>query len=250
MGSENADLPSFIVFSTGKKGPSGGNSNWGAGFLPSVHNGTIFRTSGDPVLFLSNPPGVDSQIQRDSLDTLRTLNEQHLGAMNDPEIATRINSFEMAYRMQSSAPELMDLSKESPQTLEMYGAEPGKASFANSCLLARRMVERGVRFVQIFHEAWDQHGTLVKDLTKNCHDTDRSLRRVDQGPQAAPVSSEDTLIIWGGEFRPYADGPGRQRWPRPPPPTASAIGWPAAARSKAASPSAKSDVIRLQPHPR
>src|SRR5437773_3518596 len=160
LGSESQDLPAFVVFSTGAKGPSGGSSNWGAGFLPSVYQGVLFRSVGDPVLYLSNPKGVDQQIQRDSLDTIKRLNQKHLDVVGDPEIATRINSFEMAYRMQSSAPELMDLSKEPKHILDLYGAEPGKGSFANSCLLARRMVERGVRFVEIFHEAWDQHGNL------------------------------------------------------------------------------------------
>ncbi|HZL35215.1 MAG TPA: DUF1501 domain-containing protein [Tepidisphaeraceae bacterium] len=199
LGSENSELPAFIVFSTGSKGPSGGASNWGAGFLPSVHQGVVFRNSGDPVLYLSNPPGVDRQIQRDSLDTIRALNEQHLAASGDPEIATRINSFEMAYRMQSSAPELMDLAQEPASVLEMYGAEPGKASFANSCLLARRMIERGVRYVQLFHEAWDQHGNLVVDLKKNCHNTDRASAALVKDLKQRGLL-EDTLIIWGGEF--------------------------------------------------
>ncbi|HET6246795.1 MAG TPA: DUF1501 domain-containing protein [Tepidisphaeraceae bacterium] len=199
LGSENSELPAFVVFSTGKKGPSGGASNWGAGFLPSVHQGVVFRNSGDPVLYLSNPPGIDREIQRDSLDTLRALNEQHLGVVGDPEIATRINSFEMAYRMQSSAPELMDISQESPHVLEMYGAEPGKASFANSCLLARRMIERGVRYVQLFHEAWDQHGNLTADLKKNCEDTDRASAALVKDLKQRGLL-EDTLIIWGGEF--------------------------------------------------
>jgi hypothetical protein len=199
LGSESQDLPAFVVFSTGAKGPSGGASNWGAGFLPSVYQGVMFRSVGDPVLYLSNPKGVDQQIQRDSLDVIKRLNQKHLDVVGDPEIATRINSFEMAYRMQSSAPELMDLTKEPKHILEMYGAEPGKSSFANTCLLARRLVERGVRFVQIFHEAWDQHGNLKKDLEKNCRDTDR--------PCAALIKDlkdrgmlEDTLVIWGGEF--------------------------------------------------
>jgi len=199
LGSESQDLPAFVVFSTGAKGPSGGASNWGAGFLPSVYQGVMFRSVGDPVLYLSNPKGVDQQIQRDSLDTIKRLNQKHLDVVGDPEIATRINSYEMAYRMQSSAPELMDLSKEPKHILEMYGAEPGKSSFANTCLLARRLAERGVRFVQIFHEAWDQHGNLKKDLEKNCRDTDR--------PCAALIKDlkdrgmlEDTLVIWGGEF--------------------------------------------------
>src|SRR5205809_3763938 len=173
LGSESAELPAFVVFSTGTKGTSGGASNWGCGFLPSMYQGVMFRNTGDPVMYLSNPKGVDDKLQRDSLDSIRRLNEMKLGDMGDPEIATRINSFEMAYRMQSSAPELMDLSKEPKHILEMYGAEPGKSSFANSCLLARRLVERGVRFVQTFHEAWDQHGNLTKDLKKNYQDTDR-----------------------------------------------------------------------------
>jgi hypothetical protein len=199
LGSESQDLPAFVVFSTGSKGPSGGASNWGAGFLPSVYQGVMFRSVGDPVLYLSNPKGVDQQIQRDSLDTIKRLNQKHLDVVGDPEIATRINSFEMAYRMQSSAPELMDLSKEPKHVLEMYGAEPGKSSFANTCLLARRLVERGVRFVQIFHEAWDQHGNLTKDLKKNCQDTDRPCAALIKDLKERGML-DDTLVIWGGEF--------------------------------------------------
>ncbi|HUR55765.1 MAG TPA: DUF1501 domain-containing protein, partial [Gemmataceae bacterium] len=174
-------------------------SNWGCGFLPTVHNGVLFRSAGDPVLFLSNPPGIDPKTQRDSLDTLRALNQKRLGATGDPEIATRISSFEMAYRMQSSAPELMDLSKEPKSVLELYGAEPGKPSFANTCLLARRLVERGVRFVQVFHEAWDQHGGLVGGLKKNCLDTDRPAAALIRDLKARGMLDE-TLVIWGGEF--------------------------------------------------
>src|SRR5882724_1214775 len=174
LGSESSDLPAYVVFSTGTKGTSGGASNWGSGFLPSTYQGVMFRNTGDPVMYLSNPKGIDDQLQRDSLDSIRRLNQIHLGDVGDPEIATRINSFEMAYRMQTSAPELMDISKEPKKVLEMYGAEPGKSSFANNCLLARRLVERGVRFVQLYHEAWDQHGALVKDLKKNCIDTDKA----------------------------------------------------------------------------
>jgi hypothetical protein len=199
LGSESSDLPSFVVFSTGKKGTSGGSSNWGAGFLPSLYQGVLFRNTGDPVLYLSNPRGIDAQLQRDSLDTLRQLNEMRLGQVGDPEIATRINSFEMAYRMQSSGPELMDLSKESKETLEMYGAEPGKGTFATSCLMARRLVERGVRFVQIFHEAWDQHGNLTKDIKQNCIDTDRASAALIKDLKARGML-DDTLVIWGGEF--------------------------------------------------
>jgi len=164
LGSESRDLPGFVVFSSGAKGPSGGNSNWGSGFLPTVYSGVPFRGAGDPVLYLSNPPGVDDAIQRASLDSLRRLNSMRLGVVGDPEIATRISSFEMAYRMQSSAPELIDLADEPKHILELYGAEPGKSSFANNCLLARRLIERGVRFVELFHESWDQLGNLKKDL--------------------------------------------------------------------------------------
>ncbi len=199
LGSESQDLPAFVVFSSGKKGPSGGSSCWGSGFLPTVYQGVQFRGSGDPVLYLSNPPGVDADLQRDSLDSIRKLNEMRLGAMGDPEIETRINSFEMAFRMQASAPELMDLSKESQATLDLYGAVPGKPSFANNCLLARRLVERGVRFVQLYHEAWDQHGNLVKDITTNCKDTDQASAALVMDLKQRGLLQE-TLVIWGGEF--------------------------------------------------
>lgn len=199
LGSESRDLPAFVVFSSGKKGPSGGNSCWGSGFLPTVHQGVQFRSSGDPVLYLSNPEGVDAELQRDTLDTVRKMNERRQQLTGDPEIATRINSYEMAFRMQTSAPELMDLSKEPKHVLEMYGAEPGKPSFANNCLLARRLVERGVRFVQLFHEAWDQHGNLVKDIAQNCKDTDQaSAALVKDLKQRGLLDS--TLVVWGGEF--------------------------------------------------
>jgi len=199
LGSETHDLPAFVVFSSGSKGPSGGNSCWGSGFLPTVYQGVQFRSVGDPVLYLSNPRGVDRQLQRASLDSIRRLNQMRLNATGDTEIATRINSFEMAFRMQTSAPELMDISKESQQILEMYGAEPGKPSFANNCLLARRLVERGVRFVQLFHEAWDQHGNLVKDLRKNCQDTDQACAALIKDLKQRGMLN-DTLVIWGGEF--------------------------------------------------
>src|SRR5712691_10577210 len=199
LGSESRDLPAFVVFSSGAKGPSGGDSCWGSGFLPTVYQGVQFRSTGDPVLYLSNPRGVDKELQRDSLDTLRSLNQAHLDAIGDPEIATRINSFEMAFRMQTSAPELMDFSKEPKHILEMYGAEPGKPSFANNCLLARRLVERGVRFVQLFHESWDQHSALVKDITTNCHDTDKPSAALVQDLKQRGLLN-DTLVLWGGEF--------------------------------------------------
>ncbi|OHE84462.1 MAG: sulfatase, partial [Verrucomicrobia bacterium RIFCSPLOWO2_12_FULL_64_8] len=199
LGSETKDLPSFVVFSSGSKGPSGGNSCWGSGFLPTVYQGVQFRTGGDAVLYLSNPPGVDEQLQRDTLATVNSLNKMKLNESGDPEISTRISSFEMAYRMQSSAPDLMDFSKESQATLDMYGAQPGKPSFANNCLLARRLIERGVRFVQLYHEAWDQHDKLVEDITKNCHDTDQASAALIQDLKQRGLL-EDTLVIWGGEF--------------------------------------------------
>ena len=199
LGSEAEDLPAFVVFSTGKKGPSGGNSCWGSGFLPTVHQGVQFRASGDPVLYLSNPEGVDAQLQRESLDSIRRLNQMKLDDVGDPEIATRINSYEMAFKMQTSAPDLMDISKEPKHILEMYGAEPGKPSFANCLLLARRMAERGVRFTQIFHEAWDQHGALVKDITQNCKDTDQACAALITDLKQRGML-DDTLVVWGGEF--------------------------------------------------
>jgi hypothetical protein len=199
LGSEAKDLPAFVVFSSGKKGPSGGNSCWGSGFLPTVYQGVQFRSSGDPVLYLSNPKGVDAAEQRETLDSINSLNKMHQDVTGDPEIATRINSFEMAFRMQTSAPELMDITKESKETLALYGAEPGKPSFANNCLLARRLVERGVRFVQLYHEAWDQHDHLVEDISENCRDTDQACAGLIQDLKQRGML-DDTLVIWGGEF--------------------------------------------------
>ncbi len=199
LGSQSRDLPGFVVLNSAKKGTSGGASNWGCGFLPTVYQGVPFRNQGDPVLFLSNPAGIDAQTQRDSLDTLAELNRLRLDVVGDPEIATRINSFELAYKMQTSAPDLMDISGESPATLDMYGAVPGQPSYANNCLLARRLVERGVRFVQLFHEAWDHHGGLTKGLKEQTGLTDK--------PSAALIKDlkqrgllDETLVIWGGEF--------------------------------------------------
>ena len=199
LGSESKDLPAFVVFSTGKKGPSGGNSCWGSGFLPTSHQGVQFRSTGDPVLYLSNPAGVDSELQQDSLESIKRLNQMRLDTTGDPEIATRIASYEMAYRMQMSAPGVMDLTQEPKHILDMYGADPAKPSFANTVLLARRLSEKGVRFVQIFHEAWDQHGSLVKDITQNCKDTDQACAALIQDLKQRGML-DDTLVIWGGEF--------------------------------------------------
>ena len=199
LGSESRDLPGFVVLSSGEKGPSGGSSNWGSGFLPTVYQGVPFRSAGDPVLYLSNPPGVDDELQYDSIQALKELNGMRLEIKGDPEIATRINSFEIAYRMQSSAPELVDFSDEPQHILDMYGVEPGKPSFANNCLLARRLIERGVRFVELFHESWDQHTKLVASLTRNCANTDQASAALIKDLKRRGLL-EDTLVIWGGEF--------------------------------------------------
>jgi len=199
LGSEGRDLPGFVVFSTGQKGTSGGAANYGCGFLPTGHQGVPFRGQGDPVLYLSNPPGVDAGMQRASIDAVQALNRQHLDAVGDPEIATRINNFELAYRMQSSAPDLMNLAGETPETLAMYGAEPGKSSYANACLLARRLVERGTRFVQVFHEAWDHHGGLTSGLKEQCARTDKASAALVKDLKRRGLL-DDTLVIWGGEF--------------------------------------------------
>lgn len=198
LGSESQDLPAFVVLSSGG-GTSGGAANWGCGFLPTVYQGVPFRRSGDPILYLANPPGITPSMQRKSLDTLRKLNQQRLDVVGDPEISTRINSFEMAYRMQTSAPELMDISKETPETLAMYGAEVGKSSFANNCLLARRLVERGVRFVQLFHEAWDHHSDVYGGVKTQCKNTDRAAAALVTDLKRRGLL-EDTLVVWGGEF--------------------------------------------------
>ncbi|MBX7211620.1 MAG: DUF1501 domain-containing protein [Verrucomicrobiaceae bacterium] len=199
LGTENQDLPGYVVMQSGAKGPSGGLSNFGCGFLPTVYAGVPFRSAGDPVLFLSNPKGIDDRTQRDSLDVLKQLNEERLGVTGDPEIATRVNSFELAYRMQHTAPELMDISKEPKHILDMYGAKPGEASFANNCLLARRLVESGVRFVQLFHEAWDHHGGLVEGLKTQCGLTDKPCAALIRDLKQRGLL-DDTLVVWGGEF--------------------------------------------------
>src|SRR5262249_30682492 len=157
-------LPGFVVLQSGPRGPRGGAALWSSGFLPTTYQGVPFRSVGDPILDLASPQGITPERQRQSLGALRDLHLRRLTVTGDPEIATRIASYEMAYRMQSSAPELMDLSKEKPETLAMYGAVPGKPSFANNCLLARRLVERGVRFVQLYHTDWDHHGGKGADL--------------------------------------------------------------------------------------
>src|SRR5262245_7554894 len=198
LGCETQELPAFVVL-TSAGGTSGGAGNWGCGFLPTIYQGVAFRRTGDPILSLSNPRGITREIQRRTLDSLKAINEHHVSLTGDPEIATRINSFEMAYRMQESAPELMDLTKESDGTLAMYGAEPGKNSYANNCLLARRLIERGVRFVQLFHEAWDHHSEVVKGVKLQSKNTDQATAALIKDLKQRGLLA-DTLVIWGGEF--------------------------------------------------
>lgn len=198
LGAETTDLPAFVVMSTGA-GISGGSANWSSGFLPTVYTGVRFRNQGDPILDVSSPAGVDSRLQRDSLDLIGTLNRRRLESDGDPEIAARISAYEMAYRLQTSAPELMDLKQESKATLEMYGADPDKPSFARACLLARRMIERGVRFVNIYHEGWDAHSDVVGNLKNNCGATDKATAALVKDLKQRGLL-EDTLVIWGGEF--------------------------------------------------
>ncbi|HEY3939416.1 MAG TPA: DUF1501 domain-containing protein [Bryobacteraceae bacterium] len=204
LGSECKDLPGFVVLISGENQPDGGKACWGSGFLPSVYQGVEFRSQGDPVLFLTNPEGVSARTRRESLDLLKSLNEAHLASNGDPEILTRIASYEMAYRMQSSVPELADISKEPASVHELYGTEPGKKSFANNCLLARRLVERGVRFVQLYHRGWDNHGTsshddIVNRLPSLCEETDRAAAALVADLKQRGLL-DSTIVVWGGEF--------------------------------------------------
>ncbi len=198
LGAETQELPAFVVMSTGS-GLSGGSALWSSGFLPTVYTGTRFRNQGDPILNLGNPDGVDARLQRDTIDLIRALNERQLAQVGDPEIATRIANYEMAFRLQTSAPELMDLRNESKETLELYGCDPTKASFARACLLARRMIERGVRFVNIYHEGWDAHSDVAGNVKNNCAKTDQASAALVMDLKRRGLL-DDTLVIWGGEF--------------------------------------------------
>jgi hypothetical protein len=198
LGAETSDLPAFVVMSTGA-GISGGAANWSSGFLPSVYSGVRLRNQGDPILNVTSPSGIDARLQRDSLDLVGALNRQRLSVEGDPEIATRIASYEMAYRLQTSAPELMDLRGESKSTLDMYGVDPAKPTFARACLLARRMIERGVRFVNIYHEGWDAHNDVIGNLKTNCGATDRACAALVKDLKQRGLLDE-TLLVWGGEF--------------------------------------------------
>jgi len=203
IGSESQDLPGFVVLQSGPRGPRGGAPNWGSGFLPTAYQGVPFRAVGDPILDLRNPAGIDARRQAEAVAAIRDLNSARLADTGDSEIATRIASYEMAYRMQTSAPELMDITKESKATLELYGAEPGGSSFANNCLLARRLVERGVRFVQLYHTSWDHHGGPGEDLDasleKVCKDVDQACAALVRDLGARGLL-DSTVVVWGGEF--------------------------------------------------
>ena len=225
LGSENENLPAFVVMT-----PSWTRGNdqalyqrlWGSGFLPARHQGVSLRASGDPVLYLNNPPGVDPADRRRMLDSLARLNQRTADSIGDPETQARIAQYEMAFRMQSSVPELMNIAGESRQTLDLYGPEVNRpGSFAASCLLARRLSERGVRFIQIFHRGWDQHGNLVPDLALQCRDVDQACYGLVTDLKRRGMLDE-TLVIWGGEFgrTVYSQGPltrdnyGRDHHPR------------------------------------
>jgi uncharacterized protein (DUF1501 family) len=212
LGSENEDLPGFVVLISSGVQPNGGKNSFGSGFLPSVYQGVQCRSKGDPVLYASDPKGMDREMRRLSLDALRDLNEVQADKLGHPETLTRIAQYELAYRMQVSVPEVMDITKEPKHVLDAYGAVPGGSSLANNCLLARRLVEQGVRFVQLFDWGWDFHGTgegtgLTSGLTNKCATMDK--------PVAALIADlkqrgmlEDTLIVWGGEFgrTPFREG--------------------------------------------
>jgi hypothetical protein len=212
LGSENRDLPGFIVFVSGGSLPSAGKSGWGNGFLPSVYQGVQCRTGGDPVLYLSDPEGMDRALRRTSLDALKDLNSLHADELNQSETATRIAQYELAFRMQTVVPELMDITREPASILEEYGAEPGAASFANNCLLARRLVEKGVRFVQLFDWGWDFHGTRAEEdiganLVRRSAAMDRAVTALISDLKRRGLL-EETLVIWMGEFgrTPFREG--------------------------------------------
>ncbi|MFZ4595844.1 MAG: DUF1501 domain-containing protein [Verrucomicrobiaceae bacterium] len=212
LGTENQDLPGFVVLISSGTQPSGGQGLWGSGFVPSVYQGVQCRSKGDPVLFVSDPAGMDRAMRRRTLDALKDLNELQAAELGHPETLTRIAQYELAYRMQTSVPEVMDISKEPKHMLEAYGAQPGEASFANNCLLARRLVEQGVRFVQLFDWGWDFHGTsadsgITDGLTKKMAATDKPITALIMDLKQRGLL-EDTLIVWGGEFgrTPFREG--------------------------------------------
>jgi Protein of unknown function (DUF1501) len=204
LGSENQDLPGFVVLISGGTDPTGGKALWSTGFLPSVYQGVQCRTVGDPILYVSDPKGMDRSDRRRTLDALRQLNEYELAEFGDPETLTRISQYELAFRMQMAVPDVMDIRQEPAFIIDEYGAKPGAASFANNCLLARRLVERGVRYVQLYDWGWDCHGTgagddIVKHLPEKCNEVDRPIAALLVDLKRRGLL-EDTLVIWGGEF--------------------------------------------------
>jgi hypothetical protein len=216
LGTENQDLPAYTVLLSGPLGGAG-TTLWANGFLPSVYQGIQFRSSGDPVLFLSNPKGQSQTDRRRIFDAVKSLNERQLADVGDPEIATRISQYEMAYRMQTSVPELMDISKEPQSVLDLYGAKPGASSFANNCLLARRLIERGVRVVELYDADWDHHSALATRLPAKCRDVDQAMSALITDLKTHGLL-DDTLVIWGAEFgrtplRQGIDGDGKSTNP-------------------------------------
>jgi hypothetical protein len=203
IGSESSDLPGFVVLQSGPRGPRGGAVNWSSGFLPTTYQGVPLRSQGEPILNLATPLGISDSSQRQVLDTVRALNLKRLVATGDDEITTRIKAYEMAYRMQTSAPDLIDIRGESKATLDLYGVDPSQPSFARNCLLARRLVERGVRFVQLYHSSWDSHGgkgeNLSDDFPKVVHQVDQACAALIRDLKSRGLL-EETLVVWGGEF--------------------------------------------------
>ena len=204
LGSENQDLPGFVTLLSGGSDPTGGKACWGSGFLPGAYQGVQCRSVGDPILYTGNPDGMSRELRRDTLDALRTINEEEAKLFGDPETVTRINQYELAYRMQASVPDAFDIRKEPKPILELYGAKPGQGSFANNCLLARRLIEKGVRFVQLFDWGWDVHGTgkgddLVTRLPEKCRETDQAWSALVTDLKQRGMLN-DVLIVWGGEF--------------------------------------------------
>jgi len=212
LGSENQDLPGFVVLISGGVSPSGGKDNWGSGFLPSIYQGVQCRSKGDPVLYVSNPKGMDRAMRRKTLDALNDLNQLQAQELGNQETLTRMAQYELAFRMQMSVPGVMDISKETQETLDAYGAKPGEASFANNCLLARRLAEDGVRFIQLFDWGWDFHGTgaangIRDGLTNRCMPMDQAVSALIKDLKDRGMF-EETLIVWGGEFgrTPFREG--------------------------------------------
>ncbi|WP_215224430.1 DUF1501 domain-containing protein [Echinicola shivajiensis] len=204
LGSENQNLPGFVVFVSGGTTPSAGKSIWGSGFLPTVYQGVQCRSKGDPVLYLSDPKGVSRELREKTINIINDINQKQFQEVGDPEIMTRISQYEMAFKMQMSVPETMDISDEPEYIHEMYGTEPGKSSFANNCLLARRLAEKGVRFIQLYHYGWDSHGSNYKEalnhgFNERCQEVDKPISALLNDLKQRGLL-DDTLVVWGGEF--------------------------------------------------